>query len=133
MRIDRLDHLVLTVADLKATTQFYSGVLGMRHETFADGRIALVFGTSKINLHEAGHEFDPKALHPIPGSADLCFIVDDPIDDVIAALEAAGVRIEEGPVTRTGALGPMTSCYFRDPDENLIELSNYPPTGTSLG
>jgi catechol 2,3-dioxygenase-like lactoylglutathione lyase family enzyme len=97
VRVDRLDHLVLT------------------------------FGTSKINLHETGKEFEPRALHPTPGSADICLIVDDGIADVIAQLAAAGVPVEAGPVERTGATGPIVSCYLRDPDHNLIELSNYLP------
>ncbi|MCX4092577.1 VOC family protein [Nocardia sp. alder85J] len=125
MRIDRLDHLVLTVADLDATVRFYTEVLGMRAETFGNGRLALRFGDSKINLHPHGGEFDPKADRPTPGSADLCLIVAEPLDQVIAELTAYGVPILEGPVRRTGALGPITSVYFRDPDRNLIELSCY--------
>ena len=125
MRIDRLDHLVLTVADLDATIAFYRDVLGMSVESFQEGRTALHFGTSKINLHEAGHEFSPHAHAPVPGSADLCFVVDEPIAQVVRALKDQGVVIEEGPVQRTGATGSMTSCYVRDPDGNLIELSNY--------
>ena len=125
MRIDRLDHLVLTVADLDVTVDFYVRVLGMEEVTFGQGRRALAFGSSKINLHERGREFEPKALHPTPGSADLCLIVDEPIDAVIAELRAAGVAVEEGPVRRTGATGAILSCYLRDPDQNLIELSNY--------
>ncbi|WP_214321253.1 VOC family protein [Nonomuraea sediminis] len=125
MRIDRLDHLVLTVADLEATVGFYTRVLGMTVTTFRGGRTALEFGRSKINLHVAGHEFDPKALRPTPGSADLCFVVAEPLADVIAHLSRAGVPIEEGPVERTGATGPITSVYVRDPDGNLVELSNY--------
>jgi catechol 2,3-dioxygenase-like lactoylglutathione lyase family enzyme len=127
MRIDRLDHLVLTVADLDATIDFYTGLLGMSAVTFGDGRRALSFGSSKINLHQAGNEFEPKADRPTPGSADVCLIVDDPIDDVIATLEAAAVPIIEGPVERTGATGAIRSVYLRDPDRNLIELSNYLP------
>ena len=127
MRVDRLDHLVLTVASIEATVTFYVRVLGMDVVTFGAGRTALTFGTSKINLHEAGKEFEPKALHPTPGSADICLIVDDDIADVIAQLTAAGIPVEEGPVERTGATGPIISCYLRDPDNNLIELSNYLP------
>ena len=125
MRIDRLDHLVLTVADLDATIAFYVGVLGVTDTVFGGGRRALTFGVSKVNLHQAGHEFEPKALHPQPGSADLCFVVDDSIEEIAAILTSAGVHIEEGPVDRTGATGPIRSLYVRDPDQNLIELSNY--------
>ncbi len=125
MRIDRLDHLVLTVADLRATIDFYVTVLGMREVTFEEGRKALAFGHSKINLHEAGHEFEPKARHVVPGSADLCFVAEDPLDDVIATLRAHGVPILEGPGDRTGATGVIRSVYVRDPDGNLVEISNY--------
>ncbi len=125
MRIDRLDHLVLTVASIEATAEFYTRVLGMEVVTFGPGRTALTFGASKINLHEAGKEFEPKALRPTPGSADICLVVDDDIADVLAELAAAGVPVEAGPVERTGATGPITSCYLRDPDQNLVELSNY--------
>ena len=125
MRVSRLDHLVLTVASIDATVRFYTQVLGMTAVTFGAGRTALTFGTSKINLHEAGREFEPKALRPTPGSADLCFIVDDDIRELITELTGAGIAIEEGPVDRTGATGPILSCYLRDPDQNLIELSNY--------
>ncbi|MEA2287973.1 MAG: hypothetical protein QOJ21_4016 [Solirubrobacteraceae bacterium] len=125
MRVDRLDHLVLTVADIPATIAFYADVLGMRRVTFGDGRHALAFGEQKINLHEAGHEFEPKAAHPVPGSADICLVAGGALAGVIADLERAGVTIEEGPVPRTGATGPMESVYVRDPDENLVELSVY--------
>jgi len=125
MRIDRLDHLVLTVASIDATAEFYTRVLGMGVVTFGAGRTALTFGTSKTNLHEAGKEVEPKARRPTPGSADICLIVEDGITEVMAELAAAGVDTEEGPVPRTGATGPITSCYLRDPDGNLIELSNY--------
>ena len=127
MRVDRLDHLVLTVASIEATVEFYTRVLGMGVVTFGAGRTALTFGTSKINLHETGKEFEPRASHPTPGSADICLIVDDSIADVIAQLAVAGVPVEAGPVERTGATGPIVSCYLRDPDHNLIELSNYLP------
>ncbi|XKM40595.1 VOC family protein [Rhizobium ruizarguesonis] len=122
--IDRLDHLVLTVADIATTCDFYSRILGMSAETFAEGRKALKFGRQKINLHQAGHEFDPKARHPTPGSGDLCFISVTPLADVIADLQAADVAIEEGPVERTGATGRLRSVYFRDPEGNLLEVSN---------
>ena len=125
MKINRLDHFVLTVADIEATVAFYTQVLGMTEVSFGAGRRALTFGSSKINLHERGKEFEPKAEHATPGSADICLIVADDIADVVAQLDAAGVPIEEGPVERTGATGPILSCYLRDPDRNLVELSNY--------
>ncbi len=123
--IDRIDHLVLTVADIQRTVDFYSRVLGMQPISFGAGRRALRFGDHKLNLHEAGHEIAPKALHPTPGSADICLVTQAPLADVAAHLATCEVRIEEGPVGRTGALGPITSLYFRDPDGNLIEVSNY--------
>jgi len=125
VQIDRLDHLVFTVADIDATVSFYTDVLGMDAVTFGAGRKALTFGRSKINLHQAGHEFEPKADRPTPGSADLCLITNDPLTQVVAELGAHGVPIEEGPIERTGATGPILSVYFRDPDANLIEVSNY--------
>lgn len=125
MRIDRLDHLVLTVADIDATVDFYTRVLGMEAVTFGAGRTALAFGQSKINLHQAGHEFEPKAHRPTPGSADLCLITTDSLDRVVEELVRHDVPIEEGPVERTGATGPILSVYFRDPDRNLIEISTY--------
>jgi catechol 2,3-dioxygenase-like lactoylglutathione lyase family enzyme len=125
MRIDRLDHLVLTVADVGRTVMFYRKVLGMQPVTFADDRWALAFGASKINLHQAGREFEPKAARPTPGSADICLVAADPLAAVCADLTAQAVVIEEGPVRRTGATGPIQSVYIRDPDGNLIEISNY--------
>ncbi|ANZ41848.1 hypothetical protein BBK82_43875 [Lentzea guizhouensis] len=125
MRIERLDHLVLTVADLRATIDFYVGVLGMREVTFGEDRKALAFGQSKINLHEAGHEFEPKARHAVPGSADLCFVTETPLDEVLATLTAHDVPVLEGPGDRAGALGRIRSVYVRDPDGNLVEISNY--------
>ena len=122
--MERLDHLVLTVDDLERTIAFYVDVLGMTEVTFGSGRKALTFGASKINLHQRGQEFEPNAANPTPGSADLCLIADDPLEVVMADLAASGVAIEEGPVPRTGAQGPITSVYIRDPDRNLIELSN---------
>ena len=126
MRIDRIDHIVLTVHDLERTIDFYSRVLGMEPVTFAGGRRGLAFGRQKLNLHQAGREFEPKARAPAPGAIDLCFISETPLAGVIAKLEEQGVVIIEGPVDKTGALGPMKSVYFRDPDGNLIEVSNYP-------
>ncbi len=123
--IDRLDHMVLTVADIEATCAFYGRVLGMEKVVFAGGRTALAFGQQKINLHPAGNEYTPRAAHPVPGSGDLCLITETPIAQVIAHLEACGVAVEEGPVPKTGATGPITSVYFRDPDGNLIEVANY--------
>jgi catechol 2,3-dioxygenase-like lactoylglutathione lyase family enzyme len=123
-----LDHLVLTVRDLDATVAFYSDILGMQATRFhpADGstRWALTFGVKKINLHPAGAEFDPKAQCPTPGSADLCFLSDTPLADWQAHLAAHKVTIEEGPIARTGATGPILSIYIRDPDNNLIEIAN---------
>jgi catechol 2,3-dioxygenase-like lactoylglutathione lyase family enzyme len=124
MHIDRLDHLVLTVADVDATCAFYERVLGMRTVTFGGGRKALAFGGQKINLHQYGREFEPKAQHPTPGSADFCLITSVPLARVIAHLEREGVPIIEGPVAKTGATGPLLSVYFRDPDQNLVEVSN---------
>lgn len=125
MRIDRIDHVVLTVDDVSRTIAFYVDVLGMTEATFGLDRTALMFGSSKINLHQRGREFEPKAARPTPGSADLCLIVEDPLEVVVAELAAIGIALEEGPVQRTGARGPITSVYIRDPDGNLIELSNY--------
>lgn len=124
MNISHLDHLVLTVADLEATIDFYTRVLGMQVSTFGEGRKALTFGNQKINLHQAGSEFEPKADRPMPGSADLCFIVATPLEQMIAHLQSQQAVIVEGPVQRTGATGPIRSVYLRDPDRNLIELSN---------
>jgi catechol 2,3-dioxygenase-like lactoylglutathione lyase family enzyme len=126
LAIDRIDHVVLTAHDVDRTIEFYSRVLGMEPVSFAGGRRALAFGRQKINLHQAGREFEPKALEPTPGSLDLCFITETPVDEVIAHLKAEGVAIAQGPVDKTGALGPIRSVYFRDPDGNLIEVSNYP-------
>jgi len=124
MKIDSLDHLVLTVKDIDATASFYSKVLGMDIVTFARGRKALSFGAQKINLHQHGKEFEPKAQQPTPGSADLCFITSVPIPEVASHLTSCNVAVIEGPVQRTGATGPILSVYFRDPDMNLIEVSN---------
>ncbi|NWG04878.1 MAG: VOC family protein [Syntrophaceae bacterium] len=125
MNIKAIDHIVLTVIDIDATCAFYSRVLGMRMTTFGGGKKALSFGSQKINLHQYGREFEPKAKTPTPGSADLCFVTSMSILEVVEHLRACGVELLEGPVQRTGAVGPMMSVYFRDPDGNLIEVSNY--------
>lgn len=124
IQISKLDHLVLTVKDVEKTTSFYVSVMGMKKEVFADGRIALKYGSQKINLHEFGKEFEPKAHTPMPGSADLCFITQIPLDDAMSHVKSFGVEIIEGPVEKTGANGPIRSFYFRDPDNNLIEVAN---------
>lgn len=123
--IDRLDHLVLTVKDVAATCSFYERILDMEVVTFAGGRKGLAFGRHKINLHQQGKEFEPKASRPTPGSADFCLITERPIAEVIRRLQGANVAIVQGPVEKIGALGPMVSVYFRDPDLNLVEVSNY--------
>ena len=125
MKISHLDHLVLTVADIETTCQFYQSALNFEVITFGENRKALRFGTQKINLHEAGKEFEPKALRPTVGSADLCFVAETPIDEVIAHLQNRNINIIEGPIQRTGATGKILSIYLRDPDQNLIEISNY--------
>jgi catechol 2,3-dioxygenase-like lactoylglutathione lyase family enzyme len=125
VKIDALDHLVLTVADVDASCAFYERVLGMRTVSFGAGRKALAFGTQKINLHRHGHEFEPKAERPTPGSADLCLVTATPLAEAMAHLRACGVELLEGPVPRTGARGPIVSVYVRDPDRNLIEICNY--------
>lgn len=124
--IKSLDHLVLTVADLEATIRFYRDGLGMEPRRFGPNqeRVALYFGVQKINLHEQGKEFEPKAAAPTPGSADLCFLTDIPVDEVKAQLETAGIVVIEGPVERSGATGPILSIYLCDPDGNLIEIAN---------
>ena len=128
VKVSGLDHLVLTVADLSATVAFYTDVLGMETQRFraTDGsnRWALRFGAQKINLHQAGHEFEPKARLATPGSADLCFLSAEPLADWLAHFAALGIEVEDGPVPRSGAIGPITSLYLRDPDGNLIEVSN---------
>lgn len=125
MRIDRIDHLVLTVQDISASCDFYSQVLGMTIVTFGAGRKALAFGDQKINLHQYGHEFEPKAALPTPGSADICLITSTPLAQVVSHLHGCSIELLEGPIQRTGALGPIMSIYFRDPDSNLIEVSSY--------
>ncbi len=124
MNISNLDHLVLTVKDINITVEFYESVLGMIAETFGDNRISLKFGNQKINLHEQGKEFEPKANRPVPGSEDLCFITDIELKQAMEYVESKGVQIIEGPVARTGATGSIISFYIRDPDRNLIEIAN---------
>lgn len=122
--IDRIDHVVLTVRDIAVTLDFYSRVLGMTPVEFG-GRRGLAFGRQKFNLHEAGNEFEPKAHLAKPGTIDICLITTTPIDAVIAHLTRENVPILSGPVMRTGAIGQIRSVYFRDPDQNLVEVSNY--------
>jgi len=126
MRISSIDHIVLTVNDIDSTCEFYARTLGMEIVTFKGNRKALKCGDQKINLHQYGKEFEPKANFPTPGSLDLCFITDSNINEIIAELESNSVEIIEGPVERTGAKGKILSIYFRDPDLNLIEVSTYP-------
>ena len=123
LSVASLDHLVLTVAHIERTVRFYTSVLGMEARTFDHGRVALHFGLQKINLHEVGHIIDRNVRHATPGSADLCFLTKATMPDVISSLRARGVQITEGPSPRTGAQGMMTSVYFYDPDENLIEVA----------
>ena len=125
MKIIALDHLVLTVKNIEASCEFYTKVLGMKTIVFGENRKGLVFGSQKINLHQRGEEFDPKAQVPTTGSADLCFITPTPLHEVLLHLGSCGVAVLEGPVERTGAKGQILSVYFRDPDMNLIEVSNY--------
>lgn len=126
-KLQSLDHLVLTVASIERTIQFYQDVLGMHAEQFhtatGERRWSLKFGASKINLHLLGHEFEPKAARPTAGSADLCFLSDEDLAHWQSHLAARRIPIEDGPVNRTGATGPLRSIYIRDPDENLIEIS----------
>lgn len=123
-QVDRIDHIVLTVADIDATCGFYTRALGMKRIEFG-GHVALAFGRQKANLHRVGHEYEPKAQRATPGSGDFCLIAATPLEAVVAHLSACSVTIEVGPVPKTGALGPMRSVYFRDPDGNLVEVSNY--------
>ncbi|MBR9867377.1 MAG: VOC family protein [Oceanospirillales bacterium] len=124
MQVERLDHLVLTVRDITATVNFYTSVMGMEKVIFGEGRIALSFGNQKINLHQLGNEFEPYACHVQPGSADLCFIIRQPLAEAIEHLKKCKVRVIDGPAERTGATGKILSAYFRDPDNNLVEISN---------
>ncbi|MBZ9761027.1 VOC family protein [Mesorhizobium sp. CA8] len=123
-----IDHFVLTVRSVEASCAFYQRVLGMRRLDEPNRPTALLFGSQKINLHEIGRTFEPKAKAPTPGSGDFCLVAAVPLAEVQASLEANGVTVEVGPVERTGARGPMMSVYFRDPDGNLVEVSEYPLT-----
>jgi catechol 2,3-dioxygenase-like lactoylglutathione lyase family enzyme len=125
MKVQRFDHIVLTVRSIDATCDFYTRVLGMEVVTFPDGRTALHFGEQKINLHAAGHELELRAQHPAPGSGDLCFVTEACPAEIARQLQQLKVEIELGPVSRRGACGPMTSFYMRDPDANLIEVATY--------
>lgn len=125
MKVSHLDHLVLTVAYIEISCQFYQSALTFEVITFGENRKALKFGNQKINLHQVGKEFEPKALHPTAGSADLCFIAETPLEEVIAHLQTQNIDIIEGPIERTGAMGKILSIYLRDPDQNLIEIANY--------
>ena len=127
MKLDKLDHLVLPVSDIDRIAEFYTKHLGMDKRTFGDGRVALHFGDQKINLHPAGWDYEPKAAVSIAGSADLCFIAVESVEAIRLILEESGIDIIEGPIRRTGAIGELCSIYFRDPDGNLIELSNRIP------
>lgn len=119
-----IDHFVLTCGDVETTVAFYERALGMTGETFAGGRRALAFGSQKINLHQAGAEFTPRAQKPVPGAGDFCLLSDTPVAEIAEHLASMGVELIEGPVPKTGATGPLTSIYFRDPDGNLVEVSN---------
>ena len=125
MKIKHIDHLVLTVKEIDTSCRFYATVLGMEEVTFGQGRKAVVFGNQKINFHQCGQELEPRAWQPTRGSADLCFVTDNSISEVIGHIQSCGIDIIEGPVARTGAKGPMTSIYIRDPDQNLIEIATY--------
>lgn len=121
--LEHLDHLVLTVANIDATIDFYTEVLGMESVTF-QGRKALAFGIQRLDLQQRGHELNPKAAHPTPGSADLCFLTNTPLEEVVAYLTEQRVHIEEGPAERMGSIGKLRSICLRDPDRNLVEIAN---------
>ncbi len=125
MKVEGIDHFVLTVRDVEATCDFYSRVLGMEVEEFEGGRRALKFGRQKINLHQTGAEFEPKAGKPTPGSGDFCLITGVPLESVVQHVRSCGVELVEGPVSRTGAIGRLESIYFYDPDGNLVEVSEH--------
>jgi catechol 2,3-dioxygenase-like lactoylglutathione lyase family enzyme len=124
MKVERIDHVVLTVADVERTISFYERALGMTAVTFGEGRRALAFGDQKLNLHPAGREFEPKARRPTPGAVDICFTTTTPLEEVATHLRAQSVAIELGPVEKIGARRSLRSLYFRDPDGNLVEVSN---------
>ena len=124
MKVERIDHVVLTVADIDRTIAFYQRALGMRAVTFGEGRRALAVGDQKLNLHQAGREFVPHAKAPEPGSVDICFTTTTPLDEVVSHLRSLGLAIESGPVTKTGARAALRSIYLRDPDGNLVEIAN---------
>lgn len=125
MKISHLDHLVLTVKNIETTADFYQRTLGLEKQTFGENRVALKFGHQKINLHQVGKEYEPKAQTPTPGSADLCFVIETPLAEAMQQVRDGGVEIIEGPVERAGAMGLISSFYFRDPDNNLIEVGHY--------
>ncbi|MBE9065861.1 VOC family protein [Leptolyngbya cf. ectocarpi LEGE 11479] len=125
MKINKIDHIVMTVNSIDVTCEFYLRALGMDIITFGESRTALSFGAQRFNLHEIDKEYEPKAHMPTPGSIDLCLITETPIDEVVSHLASVNVEVLEGPIKRTGATGPIISLYFRDPDQNLIEISNY--------
>jgi len=125
MHVKRIDHLVLTVAYIERSVDFYSRVLGMEKIVFGEGRIALGFGAQKINLHQVGREFSPRAGQAQAGSADLCLVIEESLEQALQELQELGVEVIEGPVPRTGATGEIVSVYLRDPDQNLIEVCNY--------
>ena len=127
MKLDKLDHFVLPVSDVDQIAEFYTTNLGMHKRIFGNGRVALHFGNQKINLHPAGWDYEPKAAVSVAGSADLCFITGEPVEAIRLVLEESGIDIVEGPIRRTGAIGELYSIYIRDPDGNLIELSNRIP------
>lgn len=126
MKLRGLDHFVLTCASVEETVRFYRDILGFEEVTFGNARKAVKGGSQKINLHQAFAEITPHAAHPTPGSGDICLVYEGNLDEIEAHVRAAGVEIEEGPVDRTGAMGPIRSLYIRDPDQNLVELSVYP-------
>lgn len=139
VRLIRLDHVVLYASDIDRTIEFYTSVLGMTHAVFDDGYHALHFGEQKINLHDAAAPFQPHAVHPKPGTFDVCLLTDSPMAEVLDHLRAHEVIIVEGPCEQKGAMGPMVSVYFHDPDGNLVEIANYdddldqPATAASAG